>query len=192
MADIQLHEKVKRITNRIINGLEVKYDPEEQIPKLIELFAEGKDIAAFCSEIEIGRSTFFRWVDEHPEFQRAYEVAREVARIWWENLPTDYAGYVEVNDGAKFNTKLWMTIMKNRFEMTDQRKLTLPKLKNCKSFNEQIQCLANYAADGSLTSGEAQQLSGLILAAVKVDEHTELKSKVEKLEKIAEEQSAGR
>jgi len=187
MADIQTSEKTKRIAYRIINGLEVKYDPDEHIPMLVEVFAGGHDIAAFTSQAEIARSTFFRWVDEHPEFTRAYEVAREASRIWWESQPIESGGLVEM-DGVKFNTKLWQIIMKNRFELTDQRKLHLPKLKNAKNFNEQIKILSDYAADGSLTSSEANQLSGLILAAVKVEESTVLKAKLDKLEAYIETQ----
>ena len=190
MADIQTSEKTKRIAYRIINGLEVKYDPDEHIPLLISLFADGKDIAAFTSQAEIARSTFFRWIDGHTEFARAYEVAREASRIWWESQPIENGGLVEI-DGIKFNTKLWQIIMKNRFELTDQRKLHLPKLKNAKDFNEQIKILSDYAADGSLTSAEANQLSRLILAAVKVEESTVLKAKLDKLEHILSPKNNG-
>lgn len=187
MTDIKLHEKVERMTQRIINGLVVKYDPEVHIKILFEHFLQGRDIAAFCSDAEIGRSTFYTWIDGHPEFARAYEVAREAARIWWESQIDENNGLAEI-DGVKFNTKLWTTIMKNRFEMTDQRKLTLPKLKNAKNFAEQIKILADYASDGNLTSSEASQLSGLILAAIKVEESTIVKEKIEKLEAFMESQ----
>jgi len=187
MADIQTSERTKRIVNRIINGLEVKYDPAPHAALLVELFAGGHDIAAFCHDAEIARSTFYKWVLDHDEFARAYEVARESARIWWENQVPENGGLVEM-DGVKFNTKLWSMIMKNRFDLTDQRKLHLPKLKKAKDFNEQIKILSEYAADGSLTSSEANQLSGLILAAVRVEESTVLKAKLDKLEAYIETQ----
>ena len=175
-----IETKIARVARRIINGAEVKYDIDLHVPMLISVFKEGRDISVFLCAAEITESTFHCWVRDHAEFKVAYEIAKFYARTWWEEF-----GRYGASDPS-FNTKYWSMIMRNRFDLTEHRKLKVPGLKTAKDFCAQIQCLIDHISDGNLTGSEAQQLSNLILAAVKVKEVSETEKRMEMLEEKLE------
>lgn len=171
-------KKITQIAKRMINGLEIKYDPQVHIPLLLDLFSEGKDIAAFCYEAEIGRSTFHFWCHEHPAFQRAYIFAREAAHAWWEDIAQQNIS------GKEFNTTYWSMIMRNRFGYTEHRKIRIDGFKTAKNFKEQHQVLVQLLADGEASAPEANHLASFIMQGAKIDEMTEMKEDVEKLKAL--------
>ena len=176
-----VQDKIARVSKRIINGLEVKYDEELHIPLLISLFKKGRSISFFLVAAEISEACFHKWCNEHTNFKIAYEVAKHYAKIWWE-LFGEYGAH-----DPSFNTKYWQMIMRNRFDYTEHRKLAVPGLKGCIGLSQQIQCIVNHLADGNLTATEANQLSNLILAAMKVEDYEVQQKRIEKLESVLKE-----
>jgi hypothetical protein len=182
--EFQVCDKVQRMADRIINGLEIKYDPMIHIPMLLKVFKEGYNVCTFCADAEICRRTFYKWVDKHPEFDKSYVVAKALAQDNWEKKPPK--DLMQEEGDGKFNDKLYWGIMKSRFGYTDSRVLDLPKLRQCKNPQEQIDCLIDYISKGTLTAQEGQVLSSLVQTALKVEENTELKAKIEELEEVVE------
>lgn len=176
-----IETKIDRVTKRIINGHEVKYDEEFHIPLLLRLFQKGRGISHFIVGAEISEATFHNWKNTHQNFRIAYDIAKHYAQIWWETF-----GELGASDPS-FNTKYWQMMMRNRFDYTEHRKLSVPNLKSCVNLCEQIQCIVYHLADGNLTGSEANQLSNLILASMKVEEYELQQKKIEKLETILRE-----
>jgi hypothetical protein len=159
---------------------EVKY--KDTMPaQLIEMFSRGKDRCHFCAHHSISEKTFSDWIAKYPEFAAAYEVGQHKAREWFMALAQD--SLTEHLEGSKLNTKLWSMLMRNRFDLTEHRKLKIPGLKTAKNFKEQMQCVLDELAEGNLTGSEAQQLSKLVETGVVVHEHTELEQRVAEIEK---------
>lgn len=174
-------EKAHRMARNIIGGFLPKYDPEYHIPILLEHFMEGRSISAFCYSAEVCEKTFFNWVDKYPPFRISYEVAKRLAEMWWEQKALLN---LEGAPGITFNQTLWSMVMRNRFNYTEHRRLHVPNLKTTKNLKEQVNALIAYLADGNLTAPEANQISNLILAAMKVEEHTEVKKELAELKSM--------
>ena len=43
-------------------------------------------IAMLCRDLGISRPTFYRYLDDHPEFKEAYENGKEHAEAWWDEV----------------------------------------------------------------------------------------------------------
>lgn len=50
----------------------------------IKLAKKGMSIAAFCSEIGIGRTTYYDWLNVHPELREADGIAYEEELLYFE------------------------------------------------------------------------------------------------------------
>ncbi len=150
------------------------YDPAKHIPVLMSVFRQGQDIAAFCAHFVISRKTFHIWVNKYSDFAEAYEKARELARMWWEQI-----GQENVNN-SQFNQKVWMCLMKNRFDMTDSRIIRVP-FKATHTPSEQYNILKAEIAAGNISPEEAIKLASFITAGVKIEESTKMRQDLDML-----------
>lgn len=66
-------------------GRPTKYKPEFG-ERIIELMSQGYSLAAAAADLEVGRSTVYKWIDEHPDFAGLVEIAK-VRRL--QKLETD-------------------------------------------------------------------------------------------------------
>ncbi len=154
----------------------------EKMPQqLIDLFKEGKDREDFCADHFISYKTFDIWLGKHKEFAEAYEVAKVQAKVWFNNVARE--NLVEYYEGKNLNTKLWSMMMRNRFEMTEHRKLKMLGLDKAKTAVDQMKLVMAELAAGNLTGSEAQQVAKLIETGINVYEKTELEARVSEIEK---------
>ena len=56
-------------------GRPTKYDPEYG-ERIIAKMSEGYSLVAAAADVDVGRSTVYRWIDEHPEFAKLIELAK--------------------------------------------------------------------------------------------------------------------
>jgi len=93
-------------------GRPSKYDPAfcEQVIQLGKL---GKSIEQIACELDVGTKTIYNWRDEHPEFLRALDMAREFEQNWWETIAQTHM--IEEKDAAKLNASIWSRSMAARF-----------------------------------------------------------------------------
>ena len=96
----------KDFLKHVCVGQPTKYSKETHIPLLFDRFKDGKDIAAFCSEALITKTTFHDWVNRHNEFKFAYKLALTFAETKWAQYP---------ENNPDFNYPYWSLIMRNRF-----------------------------------------------------------------------------
>jgi len=177
-------DKANRIVYRYLNGVYVKYHFETHAPMLIRIFMKGGDIPNFCAEAEICNNTFHEWKKKYKPFREIYEIAKELAHSYWISLLPSQL--IEEKD-TKFNYKVWQLIMRNRFNATDTRKVRLAKLSKCKTTQQKIDCIIDYVAAGELTAQESTQLANIVLAALKVEETTDIKKRLEHAEELLRE-----
>ena len=154
---------------------------------LVSLMKEGKSCAAFCAAVPISETAFYVWLDEFPEFDAAYETGKALSKIWWENAMQEN---LITQDGAKFNTTGWSMVMRNRFDLTEHRKVRIKGLSKAKTIADKFDVIIDMMERGKLTGNEAQQMSSVLMSGVKIAEAADVEERMKKLEALVELQSA--
>lgn len=87
-----------------------KYSPE-MCDQIIQIAMEGGGVAKMCSVIGIkSRDTFYRWLEEYPEFGEAYKTAKTENLALMEDIGLKgMMGQIK-----NFNFSLWAMMMNNR------------------------------------------------------------------------------
>ena len=93
-------------------GRPSKYDPAF-CERVIQLGKLGKSVEQIACELDVGTKTIYNWRDEHPEFLRALDMAREFEQNWWDTIAQTYM--IEEKDAAKLNASIWSRSMAARF-----------------------------------------------------------------------------
>ncbi len=156
-----------------------KYKPE--YPALfIQICKDGGSICNFCVAAEIGRQTFYNWLEEHEEFKAAYNIGREYTEEWL--TKTGVEGMSGQLPG--FNATAWSMLMRNKCGMTADRKVAID-FTQCKNALEKQAVLDKRISEGRLTPSEIKHFSDYVSACMKAEENTELRARLEKLEEEA-------
>lgn len=95
-------------------GRPTKYHPDlcEFLPAMFE---RGESVSEVCVALSLSKETFYRWVEEHPEFSNAYKAGLARSEAWWSRLGrAGAAGFVDIQPAT------WVFNMKNRFSWTDR------------------------------------------------------------------------
>ena len=154
---------------------------KETMPaQLILLFSEGKGREDFCAFHKISETSFDLWLAKYPEFAEAYEIAWSVGKAWYMKVAREQL--VEHHECSKLNTKLWSMIMRNRFDLTEHRKLKMAGLDKAKNAVDQMKIVIAQLAAGNLTGDEAQYVAKLVETGVSVYAATELEKRVTEIE----------
>lgn len=91
-------------------GAPSKYDPA-YCERVVALGEEGKTIAEMAADLDVARTTFNDWREQHEEFSYAVRRGIEKAQAWWESngRVATFGGF----DG--FSATSYIFQMKNRF-----------------------------------------------------------------------------
>jgi len=84
--------------------------PEGWQQKLFDLAKQGASIKEMRVELGLVHSSFYRLLDDCPEFKEFIEELRDVAQVWWERQGRRFV--TENNSGGQ---TAWIFQMKNRF-----------------------------------------------------------------------------
>jgi len=163
-----------KLADEIVRGAYAKFDGNYHPKLLLEIFADGGDSWDFCAAAKVGQSTFQKWTKIHEKFGKCYEVAKALAYAAVANNP-------KWDDPQMFPR--YRLMMKNRFNYTEQRKIKLDELDENATIQDQYKTLIRYMKSGELTTHEMNQLSNMLLAAIKIDEYTDLVKRLEEAEK---------
>lgn len=96
------------------NQYDKLYDPSI-CDTIVELFRDGSSITKVCAiKLGIGRSTYYQWKEDHPEFKKAAEMGEELAEVYHESKLEDGA------DGKikDYNAPSRIFLVKNRYRKT--------------------------------------------------------------------------
>lgn len=111
---------------------------KEDYPQmLIEHMANGYSFATFGAIVDVSRQTLYKWLEDQPEFQKAYHIGKLKCQIYWERSLKDWQDGKKLRPGAikvtrdkktgeekqkvismeptPFNGPSYMFNMKNRF-----------------------------------------------------------------------------
>ena len=80
---------------------------------MLEAGRDGKHLTEVLTILNISWNGHYGLLSRNKEYSQAYSEFLKLAETFWFNLA--YESMVE-NKGMGFNTKLWETIMKNRFK----------------------------------------------------------------------------
>lgn len=87
------------------------YDPEIHIPMLQRIYRQGGAIMAFCAECQISQKTFWKWIEDHKEFNQQYDISICEGGQQWEMLLLDAA-----KNGITINTRYWEMVGRARYK----------------------------------------------------------------------------
>lgn len=95
-------------------GRPTKYRPE-MCNQIVSLMEQGYSKEATAGHFGVSTETFYRWLDEIPEFRDAEKLGTSKSRLFWERKGMQGTfGELE-----KFNAPSWIFNMKNRFGWRD-------------------------------------------------------------------------
>ena len=155
---------------------ESKY--KDEYPALyIKICKEGGSICDFCVVVEIGRQTFYDWIDAHEDFSKAHKLGKEITEQWLTR--TGIEGMRGDRDG--FNATAWSMLMRNKCGMTADRKIKID-FTSCSNHAEKQALIDRQVSQGRLTMTEAKGMSEYLANCVKIEENTELRARLEALE----------
>ena len=157
-------------------GYKSKFDPDIHIPMLMEHFAEGRDVMSFCAKAEMCRDNFYEWIDNYPEFSRAYAQAKDLAFHLFEEQAR-----VGMNTPG-FNQPLWALMMKNRFGYTAERKIRIKKMKDAVTPVDQFNVIKEEVSAGNLTAAETTNMATFVATGANILEKTEVIKRLESIE----------
>lgn len=152
-----------------------KYNDEMPVTLAMMMF-DGADATEVCRALGIGRTSFYKYIKEQPEFAAAYELGL----TWAEGKHHEIARANLTN--ADFNSILWQMIGRNRFRMAEHRTVELPNFADAKNYADKMQILNQALSKGEITPVEFNQISSGLGTQARVEEVTELKAIIEKLE----------
>lgn len=124
---------------------------QEYCQKLIDHMASGLSFETFGVSIGMVTATTYKWLEKHPEFVEAKNIAEQECRRFWERMGTGIAAG-KLKNG---NSGVWIYNMKCRFP-----KVWRPK--------KEIDVNARYERDlKEIESMSAEQLANLAETAAK-------------------------
>src|SRR5690625_5270401 len=66
-------------------GRPSKYKPE-YCEAVVQHMADGASLTSFAADIDVGRQTIARWINEHEEFRYAVTRGKAKCAAWWEKV----------------------------------------------------------------------------------------------------------
>lgn len=181
--------KVKAKANKYKPGVKVKdrlyeftisnYEPELCI-ELIEMFSEGKTMYEFCAKHNIADKAFYKWCNNHPEFDEAYEVAKIKARAYYEEFGRRFLS--ENYESDKLNNAQFNRIMGARFNVNADKRIRIKGIDKAKTIEDKINVVLDQLSDGTVTTKETLAIAKVLETAVKISQHSELEDRLKAIE----------
>lgn len=91
------------------------YKPE-YCQKLIDHMATGHSFVSFAGTINVGKRTIYEWVEKHPEFAAAKQIAKSKCEEFYINSLLDLG--TGVTEKGNATSLIWLT--KNILKWTDK------------------------------------------------------------------------
>jgi hypothetical protein len=158
-------------------GAPTKYT--DDMPDIVLLLMyQGATKAMLARTLQVDISTITEWQKDptKPEFGAARRLGRDWAKGWMEEQALDNL------KNPNFNAVLWSMQMRNRYGYSESPKR---KIKNLADASHLERCTQIFKAieEGELTADEAAKYMNIVATGAKIEEVTELRDIVEKLEK---------
>jgi len=118
VLDKRLTEEEKELLEKEkVDRYRFKYKPE-YCNLVRELMRVGKTKIEVARDLDIGYSTFLKWEKEEIEFRMAVIDGHFLCMAWWLKMARQN---LKSRTGERFNTSLYMFMMKNLFKFVDEQ-----------------------------------------------------------------------
>jgi hypothetical protein len=156
-----------------------KYEEEKHCILLIKIFNNEGSVPAFCKEVGIGDSTFWRWTRKYPVFDDCHRLSVMVAHSNWEE-----EGFNN-KDNPEFNAEHWKTVGSQRFNLGKTARIRLGV--DCKADPYvMFQQLTKQATEGEFTATEYKLLMESVGAGTRAFESFKLQLDLDTIKKDLE------
>ena len=150
-----------------------KYKPE-YCELAYQVLAAGKSHFELCRDLKVSESTYYYWMDLHPEFKEAVDRGEQSGLAYWISYGRENMASPEFNETAYNNyVSRVYGITKNRRPRVDLRANNLMQ-----SFHK----LLDNIAEGRINTKETNELSRVLIDGASLKDHVELEDKVRSLE----------
>lgn len=154
-------------------GQNSKYKPEYD--ELIVKLAEKHNLYRIAIIFGVCMDTLTEWKYVHPTFSAAYRRAKSV------RLARAFEIAEENIENRNYNSNTTAMLCKYEHRLSDQREIRIRDLA-LGTLSDQARKIFEEIQKGSLTADEANKLINAVATVAKIDEVTDLRDKVEKLE----------
>ncbi len=148
------------------------YDEETHCPMIIECICDKGTISSFCKEAMISDSSFYRWVNKYPIFERCYRYSIMVAREAWEDEGRNG------KDDPEFNIEYWRIVGSARYGIGKTNRVRVEVDEEASPYT-QYQQLLKQASHGDFTASEIKQLMESVNVGSRVFETFKLQQEVD-------------
>lgn len=128
-------------------GRPTKYKPE-YCDEVIRMSKYGASKAEMALELDVAKSTFDLWAQEHEEFSVAVKKAVEISQGWWERTGRQAA----IGEIEGFNATSYIFNMKNRFKDDWRDK---HEVENTHDISDPMKDLLGYVAGAGKRVGDS-------------------------------------
>lgn len=156
---------------------------------VIEMFSKGATMADFCAKIHNHRETVYNWMRVYPSFNKAYYIARELAKSYRDNFSIENMWVSYGEEGTNFDVKSYLRMTQPRFK--DMERETpppeiIPESKNGESIDliASIRNLTRATVNETLTVEQSRAIATILSGALGVKEKEEMAKKLEEIEGI--------
>lgn len=129
--------------------------PKTTLEQVNEAYAEGMSDAEVMEILGMSRRQFEKRLENDDTFREWIEMGRTLSEAWWMRK-----GRTSINDN-KFNTNLWMFVVKNRFdwaEKVEQKSQGNPAT-SLDNIKKEMAKLVNKMNKGTATDAEIVELA---------------------------------
>ena len=82
--------------------------------RIQEWYKDGQSDAEIANQLDICKDTYYEWIKRYPEFAEAVKRGKTASESWWQILGKQLG-----NGSVKGSDKVWLIMMKNRFQFRD-------------------------------------------------------------------------
>lgn len=128
------------------------YNAEIHCPMVLDVMNTEGTVSAFCVRAQIGKTTFYDWVQAHSEFKRCYHLGQALAQANWEKEGEDG------KDDPDFNSEYWRHIGRERYAAGRQQSRVRLDVDAEANPYEQYKQIIKQASGEEFTASELKQI----------------------------------
>ena len=149
----------------------------EMCAKVKESGNKGWHVSQMANALDVVPRTIYGWAKVYPEFAQAFELAKQASLCFWYKLGEDNL------NSKHFNERTYELLLRNKCNLGAERRVKVKGLLDAKTHTESGMAVIQSMAAGDISPTETQTIMNSLTMLAKLDEVTELRKIVERLEK---------
>lgn len=157
-------------------GRPTDYRPEFD-ERIIELAKKEWSMYEIAAEFEVSHVTMWRWTESVESFCKAYARAKTI------QTAAIMRGMRRNVDNKNYNDRIAQLRLRHEAGLIDAQKVNIKGISKG-TLNDKTQKVFEEAEKGEMVADDMLKITNAIAVAAKIDEVTDLRDKVEKLEEL--------